>query len=105
MAAASSAASVYRVAIRHNIVAEISICPSAGIVVHSDPLVVSTVVAQRMQRHGCIDGEYHFADLSMARHFAELSMDFAGKVVARTAQEIARAAIHQGGWMNPLLPP
>jgi hypothetical protein len=96
---------LYCVTIRHNLVTGVTIGPApAGAVVHGDPLAVSTVVAGRMQQHGCIDGDYHFADLSMARHFAGLASDLIGRIAGKTTEALATADVYPDGWASPFVP-
>lgn len=98
---------LYRVTIRHNLVTRVDAMPGAagdGLRVLGDPLEASTMAAQHMLREGCLDGEYCFPDLAMARHFASLAMDVVAKIVGKTQAAIDTADIYPDGWLNPWLP-
>lgn len=98
---------LYRVTIRHNLVTRVDALPGTAVGslrVLSDPLEASTIAAQHMLREGCLDGEYCFPDLAMARHFAALSMDVVAKIVGKTHGAVNTADIFPDGWLNPWLP-
>lgn len=105
--ALSAPGTLYRVCIRHNLVRSVDALPGAavqGLHVLSDPLEASTIAAQRMLRDGCLDGEYCFPDLAMARHFASLAMDVVSKIVSKTLGAVDTADVYPNGWTNPWLP-
>lgn len=98
---------LYRVTIRYNLVTRVDAIPSAaadGLRVLGDPLEASTIAAQHMLREGCLDGDYCFPDLAMARHFASLAMDVVAKIVTKTHGAVDTADIYPNGWHNPWLP-
>lgn len=52
------------------------------------PLDVATILAQRFQSGGSIDGVYYFHDHPRARVFASLCLDFVRKLAEKRLQSI-----------------
>ena len=100
-------ATVFRVRVRANVVCELSAVPwRPDLVVPESKLEVSTQLAQNHQSRGCIDGDYHFADVDTAKFFAVLCQDFVKRLVDKTAAELERLrAAPEQAWRNPLVSP
>lgn len=98
---------VFRVRVRHNVVCALDAVPARpDLVVPETKLEVSTQLARNHQAGGCIDGDYHFADVDTAKYFAVLCQDFVKRLVDKTAAELEklRTAPEQA-WRNLLVPP
>ena len=93
---------MYRVLVRHNLVAAIEALPHSGEVEFPDsPLEASAQLARNYQANRCLDGEYYFEDSETARHFAFLSLDFMKRLVEKSIESLDAAKVSQEGWRNP----
>ena len=93
---------LYRVVVRHNLVAEIeALAARDDVDVPGSPLEVSTLLARNHRENGCLDGEYFFEDSETARHFAHLSLDFMKRLLEKSMESLDRARVSQEGWRNP----
>lgn len=97
---------VYCVRVRYNVVAMLAPVPAApGLIVPDTKLEVSTQLARNHQMHGCIDGDYHFADADTAKYFAILCQDFVKRLVEKTMTELERMRdAPDDAWRNPYIP-
>jgi hypothetical protein len=94
--------SCYRVLVRSNLVTSVEpvmVAPTDAVA--STPLDVSSILARNHQTNGCLDGAYYVPDAEMARQVAALSLDFIGKIVARSIASLNAASLHPNGWQNP----
>ena len=99
---ALGAPKLYRVVVRHNVVAGIEAMPFRDDVpVPDSPLEVSSLLARNHRENGCLDGEYFFEDSETARHFAYLSLDFMKRLLEKSIESLDRARVSQEGWRNP----
>ena len=84
------------VVVRHNMVCEIRRSPQyAGPAVSQTPLEAGTRLATNFRDHGCIDGDYAFADAAQARVFALLCLDFVRALAEKRHGLIERLAASQ----------
>jgi hypothetical protein len=99
-------APVFRVRVRHNVVCGLDAVPaSPGLVVPDTKLEVSTQLARQHQIKGCIDGDYHFADIDTAKYFAVLCQDFVKRLIDKTLADLERLrTAPDETWRNPLTP-
>lgn len=101
-----SSASAYRVAVRRNLVAEIrEIEARRSGEIHTDPLAVSSQLAQANLDNGCLDGDYDFAEFETARHFAALCSGYLQRLCERSIESLNTLDPPPDGvWRNPFIP-
>ncbi len=93
---------LYRVVVRHNLVARIEALPFRDdVAVPDSPLEVSSLLARNHRENGCLDGAYYFEDSETARHFAYLSLDFMKHMLEKSIESLDTAKVSQEGWRNP----
>ena len=93
----------YRVVISNNAVLRVEpVRLEFNDVIAESKLDAGTQLAQRNQRFGRLDGEYHFASLQDAKDFALLSLDFVRLLMEKS---IAGVKAHDfratPAWRNP----
>ena len=77
---------VFRVTIRQNLV--IRIAKVADGTPESDNLSVGSRLAMNHKVNGCIDGEYDFSSIHIAKDFAVLSLDFIKRLASRNLLDL-----------------
>ena len=96
---------IYRVTVTHNVVSyigRVAEAEAAGVEVPDSKLEVSTQLARNNQMNGCLDGDYHFDHIEVAKHFAVLALDFAKRQIERSIEEIEGTTFAQDAvWHNP----
>ena len=99
---ALGAPKLYRVVVRHNVVARIEALPNRDdVAVPDSPLEVSSLLARNHRENGCLDGAYYFEDSETARHFAYLSLDFMKRLLEKSIESLDTSKVSQQGWENP----
>ena len=96
----------YRVRIRHNVVVAIDgVTTAEAISIPDTKLEVTSQLAANNQANGCIDGDYYFADVKLARHFAKLSLDYLRRLIEKS-EEAVEALVPEPDtiWRNPFFP-
>lgn len=93
---------VYRVVVRHNMVAAIEVVTgSPEMDVAASPLEVSSRMAANYQANGCLDGSYDFGEPETARQFATLGLDFIKRIADKATENLTSSHISEQGWRNP----
>ena len=92
----------YRVAIRHNLVIRM------GQVADGEPelnnLSAGARLATAYRENGCIDGDYDFNNIHVAKDFAVLSLDFVKKLVSQNLENLEKHNFFsEPTWENPLV--
>ena len=98
---------VYRVVIRGNLTTRIGACESQnGETVFKSKLETGTQLARNHHDNGCIDGDYLFASIHVAKDFAVLSLDFIQKLAETAMGRIdAHNFYAEPNWSNTLVSP
>ena len=91
----------YRVTIRQNLVIRISKVADGS--PGTDNLSAGTRLAMNHQSNGCIDGEYDFSSIHIAKDFALLSLDFVKRLASRSLEDLQTHNFYaEPTWENSL---
>jgi len=93
---------LYRVVIRSNFVIRVEECERQdGDVVFESKLETGTQLAQNHRKNGCVDGDYLFNSIHVAKDFAVLSLDFTQKLAEKSMAQIEEHNFHtEPNWSN-----
>ena len=97
----NNSSEAYRVTIWQNLV--IRIAKVADGSPGTDNLSAGTRLAMNHQSNGCIDGEYDFSSIHIAKDFALLSLDFVKRLASRSLEDLQTHNFYaEPTWENSL---
>ncbi len=76
----------YRVVIHHNLVIRLEQASNGK--PETNNLAAGTRLALAYKNNGCIDGDYDFTNIHVAKDFAVLSLDFVKRLASRNLESL-----------------